>query len=439
MNDSEHQLFHHLHLNDMTSTATAGAPLLGTYKRQAPLFVRGEGVYLIDDSGKRYLDFAAGIAVSSLGYADAGVMNALREAMDTGLIHVSNLFRTEPGETLASWLVDHSFADKVFFANSGAEANEGAFKFARRWAGAHQTNNGLPASEARNEKHEIIALRGAFHGRMPGTLAATDRPAYRLPFQPLMGGVTIVERDLDELRAVLDPATAAAVIVEPIQGEGGVRVVDPAFLRGLRELTRERNVLLILDEIQCGLGRTGTFFAYEQLGIEPDMLTIAKPLANGLPIGAVLVTQEIADSIKPGDHGTTFGGGPMLAHVANHVVQRLSDPELLEHVRTVGSWFGEQLAEIAERTGRVRAIRGVGMMWGMDTHESAATIVSRAFDSGFADAHCGRAHATLSSAADDYTERIVQWTRNSRARNFRIVVLCSESLSQVFRDFAMLH
>ena len=366
----------------MTSSATATSPLLGTYKRQAPLFVRGEGVYMFDESGKRYLDFAAGIAVSSLGYGDAGVMNAMREAMDTGLIHVSNLFRTEPGESLSAWLVEHSFADKVFFANSGAEANEGAFKFARRWAGALEYANTSTDSPSRNEKHEIIALRGGFHGRMPGTLAATDRPAYRLPFQPLMGGVTIVERNLDELRAVLDPATAAAVIVEPIQGEGGVRVVDPEFLRGVRELTRERNVLLILDEIQCGLGRTGSFFAYEQLGFEPDMLTIAKPLANGLPIGAVLVTQEIADTIKPGDHGTTFGGGPLVAHVANHVVRRLSDPALLEHVRNVGAWFGERLAEIAEGTGRVRAIRGVGLMWGMDTHESAAAIVSRAFDSG---------------------------------------------------------
>ncbi len=354
------------------SPAAATSPILGTYKRQAPLFVRGEGVHMIDETGKRYLDFVAGIAVSSLGHADAGVMNAMQEALATGLVHTSNLYRTAPGEALASWLVEHSFASNVFFANSGAEANEGAFKFARRWA---RTTGHLA-------KHEIIALRGAFHGRMPGTLAATDRPAYRLPFRPLMGGVRIVERDLDELRTVLDPETAAAVIVEPIQGEGGVRVVDPAFLRGLRELTRERNVLLILDEIQCGLGRTGSFFAYEQLGFEPDMLTIAKPLANGLPMGAVLLTEEIAKTIQPGDHGTTFGGGPLLAHVAHHVVQRLSEPAMLAHVRETGAWFGEPLQGIAERTGRVRAIRGMGLMWGMDTHESASAIVARAFDRG---------------------------------------------------------
>jgi predicted acetylornithine/succinylornithine family transaminase len=344
------------------SAAEPSAPLsalpaiLGTYKRQAPLFVRGDGVYLYDEHGKKYLDLVAGIAVTSLGHNDPGVVNAMQEALATGLIHTSNLYRTAPGEALAQWFVDHSFASSVFFANSGAEANEGAFKFARRWGG----------TQGFTHKHHIIAVRGSFHGRMPGTLAATDRPAYRLPFRPLMGGVTIVERDLDELARALHPEKTAAVIVEPIQGEGGVRVVDPEFLRGLRELTRERNVLLILDEIQCGLGRTGTFFAHEQIGVVPDMLTIAKPLANGLPIGAILVNDAVARAMQPGDHGTTFGGGPLLAHVAHHVVQRLSDPAMLQHVRETGAWFGEQLQGIADRTGQVRAIRGKGLMWGMD-------------------------------------------------------------------------
>lgn len=357
------------------SADTEPAPLpalLGTYKRQAPLFVRGEGVYLFDDTGRKYLDFVAGIAVSSLGYADAGVMQAMHEAVATGLIHTSNLYRTAPGEELASWLVEHSFASSVFFANSGGEANEGAFKFARRWA----RNTGLAG------KHEIIALRGSFHGRMPGTLAATDRPAYRLPFRPLMGGVTIVERNINDLKAVLDPETAAAVIVEPIQGEGGVRVIDPGFLKQLRELTRERNVLLILDEIQCGLGRTGHLFAYEPLGLEPDILTLAKPVANGLPMGAILVNEKVARCIKPGDHGTTFGGGPLVAHVASHVVKRLASPELLKHVRETGAWFGEQLHGIAERTGQTRGVRGAGLMWGMDVREPAGAIIARALDRG---------------------------------------------------------
>jgi predicted acetylornithine/succinylornithine family transaminase len=365
----------------LTSTSATGthstgsvpqAPIVGTYKRQAPLFTRGEGVHLFDEHGKQYLDFVAGIAVTALGHNDAGVRKAMQEAMDTGLIHTSNLYRTSPGESLAQWLVEHSFASSVFFSNSGAEANEGAFKFARRWA---RTQN-APG------KHEIVALRGAFHGRLPGTLAATDRPAYRLPFRPLMGGVSIVERDLDELRIVLDAETTAAVIVEPIQGEGGVRVVDHEFLRGLRALTRERNILLILDEIQCGLGRTGTLFAYEQVGIEPDMMTLAKPLAGGLPMGAILVNQEVASVMQPGDHGTTFGGGPFVAHVALHVVQRLAQPELLAHVRETGAWIGEQLQGIAERTGRVRAVRGAGFMWGIDVHESAGAIVARAFEKG---------------------------------------------------------
>ena len=363
-----------------STSATTSDAILGTYKRQAPLFVRGDGVYMFDETGKRYIDFVAGIAVTSLGHNDAGVMQAMQEAMATGLLHTSNLYRTAPGEQLAEWLVSHSFASRVFFCNSGAEANEGAFKFARRWARA-QGAHGV-ATQGAAAKHEIIAVRGSFHGRMPGTLAATDRPAYRLPFRPLMGGVTIVERDLEELRAVLNPETAAAVIVEPIQGEGGVRIIDPEFLRGLRALTRERNVLLILDEIQCGLGRTGSLFAYEQLGIEPDILTLAKPLAGGLPMGAILVTDDVAKTIQPGDHGTTFGGGPLLAHVAHHVVQRLADPNLLTHVTETGAWLGQQFQAIADRTGTIRAIRGKGLMWGVDVHEPAAAIIGRAFTLG---------------------------------------------------------
>lgn len=355
------------------AAGTAVAPVIvGTYKRQKPLFVRGEGVHMIDESGKRYLDFVAGIAVNALGHADAGVMNAMQQAMQTGLIHTSNLYRTEPGERLAAWLVEHSFADSVFFCNSGAEANEGAFKFARRWGRAHGGAS----------KFEIIALRGSFHGRLPGTLAATDRPSYRLPFRPLMGGVTIVERDMDELDANLNPETAAAVIVEPIQGEGGVRVVDPGFMRELRAMTRERNVLLILDEIQCGFGRTGKLFAYEGLGIEPDMMTLAKPIAAGLPMGAILVSADVATAMQPGDHGTTFGGGPFIASVAQHVVERLADPALLKHVAETGAWLGEQLQQMAGRTRAIRDVRGTGFMWGVDVHETAGNIVARAFEQG---------------------------------------------------------
>ena len=370
----------------MSATSPEVIPILGTYKRAPMEFVRGEGVELIDSDGKRYLDFASGIAVNALGYGDAGIAQVITEALSTGLIHTSNLYRTSPGELLASKLVDRSFASKVFFCNSGAEANEGAFKFARRWA--RQTGT--------DAKVEIVALRGSFHGRLFASLAATDRPSYRAPFRPLAGGVSICERDLADLETALDEETVAAVIVEPIQGEGGVRVLDSDFLQGLRKLTAKREIALIFDEIQCGLGRTGHFFAYENIGVVPDMLTLAKPLAGGLPMGAVLVSEEIAATIKPGDHGTTFGGGPLVAAVASHVVDRLSEPSLLRAVRENGAWLGEQLDGIARRSGTVRAIRGTGFIWGLDVVESANEIVKRGWDEGL-----------LALTAGDHTLRIL--------------------------------
>ena len=353
----------------MASTQARDA-VLPTYKRAPGEIVRGEGVYLVDAEGNRYLDFVSGIAVNALGYGDAGLVAALHAAAD-GLVHVSNLYETAPATKLAAALVERSFADKVFFCNSGAEANEGAFKFARRWA-----------RTVGEVKHEIVALRGAFHGRLFATLAATDRPAYRLPFRPLAPGISISERNLEDLSATLDAETVAALIVEPVQGEGGVRVLDGGFIRELRAMTKERRIALIFDEIQCGLGRTGTLFAYERFGVEPDMLTLAKPIAGGLPMGAILVTNEIAQTIKAGDHGTTFGGGPFVSSVALHVLDRLSDPTLLAAVRENGAWFGHQLEEVARRTGRVRAIRGVGYMWGIDIMGSASHVVEAARELG---------------------------------------------------------
>ncbi|MEP6550563.1 MAG: aminotransferase class III-fold pyridoxal phosphate-dependent enzyme, partial [Gemmatimonadales bacterium] len=261
----------------MTTTSSDDSSLLTTYKRAPMELVSGKGVELTDSDGKRYLDFASGIAVNALGYGDAGIARAMNEALSTGLIHTSNLYRTFPGEQLAAKLVAHSFASKVFFCNSGAEANEGAFKFARRWA--RKTGS--------DSKVEIVALRGAFHGRLFASLAATDRPSYRAPFRPLAGAISICERDIADLDTALDEETVAALIVEPIQGEGGVRVLDSEFLHRLRDLTAKREIALIFDEIQCGLGRTGHFFAYERVGVVPDMLTLAKPLAGGLPMGAI--------------------------------------------------------------------------------------------------------------------------------------------------------
>jgi acetylornithine/N-succinyldiaminopimelate aminotransferase len=355
----------------MTDAPTGAEALLGLYKRAPVELVRGEGVELFDADGRCYLDFTAGIAVNALGYGDEGLRAAIHAAAD-GLIHTSNLFRTAPGEQLAARLVELSFADKVFFCNSGAEANEGAFKFARKWA----------RSTMGAAKTDIISLRGAFHGRLFASLAATDRPSYRAPFRPLAGGVSIVERDIEDLAIVLDPETVAAVILEPVQGEGGVRVLDHGFVRELHALTRERHVALIFDEIQCGLGRTGTLFAYEQIGIEPDMLTLAKPIAGGLPMGAVLMNSRIGNTMNAGEHGTTFGGGPFVASVALHVLERVADPSMLAHVTSAGKWMGERLQSIADRTGRVRAIRGTGFMWGIDVSEPAGDVVGRAREAG---------------------------------------------------------
>jgi acetylornithine/N-succinyldiaminopimelate aminotransferase len=370
----------------MTSAyVDTGDAILATYKRAPMRIVRGEGAELFDDEGNAYLDFTSGIAVNALGYGDVGLKEAMHAAAD-GLVHVSNLYRTEPGESLARWFVEHSFADRVFFCNSGAEANEGAFKFARRWA---RTIGGAP-------KHEIVALRGAFHGRLFASLAATDRPSYRLPYRPLAGGITIAERDLRELDGMLDAETVAAVIVEPVQGEGGVRVLDEGFLRELRALTRERKIALILDEIQCGLARTGWLFAHERSGITPDLMTLAKPLAGGLPMGAILLSDEIARAVQPGDHGTTFGGGPFVAAVARYVVERLSDETLLATVRSHGVWLEAALGELSTRRSDIRAIRGVGLMWGIDTVQPAADIVRRARDRGL-----------LVLSAGDHTVRLL--------------------------------
>ncbi|MEP6507540.1 MAG: acetylornithine transaminase [Gemmatimonadales bacterium] len=366
----------------MTSTATKSGSttdaqpstdILPTYKRAPMRFVSGDGVELTDDTGKTYLDLSSGIAVNSLGYRDAGIRETIESVLSSGLVHVSNLYRTEAGERLAHFLVEKtSFASNVFFCNSGAEANEGAFKFARRWGRTVGTD----------AKTGIVALRGGFHGRLFASLAATDRPSYRAPFRPLAGGITICERDPLELDVALDGESVAAVIVEPVQGEGGVRVVEPELLRYLRKVTEERGIALIFDEIQCGLGRVGTFHAYERIGVTPDMLTMAKPLAGGLPMGAILVANPIAETIKPGDHGTTFGGGPLVAAVADHVVRRIADPALLATVRENGEWLGEQLAGIAERSGKVRAVRGMGYMWGVDVVELASDVVARGWDEG---------------------------------------------------------
>src|SRR5688500_16301124 len=372
--------------HEMKPAESTPSRILGTYMRAPMQLVRAKGVELIDTNGLSYLDSASGIAVNALGYGDSGMREVIEEVTGTGLIHVSNLYRTEAGERLAKFLVDKTFASSVFFCNSGAEANEGAFKFARRWGRAVGSDG----------KTGIVALRGGFHGRLFASLAATDRPSYRAPFRPLAGGVTICERDPVELDIALDSESVAALIVEPVQGEGGVRVIEPDLLRQIRKLTEERGIALIFDEIQCGLGRLGTFMAYERVGVTPDMVTLAKPLAGGLPMGAVLMTKQIADTVKPGDHGTTFGGGPLVAAVADHVVRRLADPGLLSAVWSNGDWIGERLSGIGRRSGKVRGVRGMGYMWGVDVVEPAASVVTRGWDAGL-----------LIITAGDHTLRIL--------------------------------
>ncbi len=360
----------------MTESRTSIHPataLLGVYKKPDILFVAGEGSWLITEDGRRYLDFTAGIGVNALGHGAPEVVAAIREALETGLIHTSNLFRTEPAERLAEELVATTFPARVFFCNSGAEAGEGAFKLARRWA----RGVGGPA------KHRIVAFHGSFHGRLFGTLAATDRAAYREPFEPLMPGVDFAEvGDLDGLSALVREDTTAAVILEPIQGEGGIRAVPFEFLREVRALCDERRVAFILDEIQCGMGRTGRLFAHEYAGIQPDLLMVAKPLAGGLPMGAILAAPHVADAIQPGEHGTTFGGGPLVAHVARTVLRTIGAPAFLEGVRQRAVRLDAGLRALAARSPVVRELRGLGLIRGVRLEGDVAAVVTRARELG---------------------------------------------------------
>jgi predicted acetylornithine/succinylornithine family transaminase len=351
----------------VTAPIAAASALLGVYPRVGPTFVAGDGCELIAADGARYLDLTAGIAVNALGFGHPVVRRAVAEALTTGLVHVSNLYRTEPGERLAEELAGQSFASAVFLCNSGAEANEGAFKFARRATG----------------KTDIVAFSGGFHGRLFASLAATDRPDYRRPFEPLLDGVRIVQLgDRDAAEAAIDGTRTAAVIIEPVQGEGGVRPVAAEWLAYLRAVCDERDVALVFDEVQCGLGRTGTLFAYETTDVVPDLLTLAKPLAGGLPMGAVLLNERVAAAVRPGDHATTFGGGPLVSTVALAVLRTIGDPAFLAEVRRTGAWLGDRLRQLAERHARVREVRGRGLLWGIELDEPAGPFITAARERG---------------------------------------------------------
>lgn len=341
----------------------------GTYKRPPFVLTRGEGVTLYDADGNAYIDWVAGIAVNALGYGDPGLTETIQQAA-TGLLHVSNLYHTAPQAELAAKLCELSFADRVFFCNSGTEAVEGAVKFARKVA----------YERGHHDKTEIVSFTNGFHGRTMGSLALTPRETYQAPFRPLMPSVITAEHNnLDSARAVINEKTAA-VIVEPVQAEGGVHESTPEFLRGLRALCDQYDALLIFDQVQCGLGRTGTLWSNEPSGVLPDLQTLAKPLAGGLPIGAVLMTQAVADCIKPGDHGTTFGGGPLVTAAAAYVLDRISQPEFLAHVREVGDYLKDRLSEI--NSPLIKEVRGRGLLIGVEMTVEVAPIIQRGYKEG---------------------------------------------------------
>jgi acetylornithine/N-succinyldiaminopimelate aminotransferase len=351
----------------MTTTEVIEAErrvLLGTYARPGFVLTHGEGVHVFDKDGKRYLDFVAGIAVNGLGHADEGAVRTLREQA-ANLWHCSNLYYTEPQVRLAELLVEKTFADKVFLANSGTEAVEGAIKLARKWGRETKGRDGF----------EFVAFENSFHGRSMGALSATGQAKLRGDFEPMLPGFRFAAfNDLDSTAALITPRTCA-VIVEPVQGEGGVYPAEAEFLPGLRRLCDERRCLLILDEIQCGLGRTGTFCAYEQYGIRPDMMVIAKPLAGGLPMGAILMTDEIAELVKVGNHGSTFGGGPLIASVAEYVVQKISQPAFLMRVRENGEYLRRQLEQLLPVCPEIVAVRGKGLMFGVELSIAAQPVI----------------------------------------------------------------
>jgi len=342
--------------------------LLPTYDRHKILFEKGRGVYLWDSRGNRYLDFLSGIGVNALGHAHPAIQATLKRQAGR-LIHVSNLFFHEYQAELAKRLTKISGTHRAFFCNSGTEAWEGALKLARIYARTRNTNGHRP-------KWRILALDNSFHGRTFGSLATTGQAKYRDPFVPLLPGVGFVRfNDVEDLKHQFD-AGVCALCIETIQGEGGICPVSPEFLQLARQLTESSDALLILDEIQCGLGRTGRYFAYQHYGVQPDIVTIAKPLAAGLPLGAILTTNRVASSMHPGMHGTTFGGGPLACAVAIEFLRVLE--ELLDHVREIGSYFQGQLAALKVRHDCIREVRGMGLMVAveLDSADMAKTVVS---------------------------------------------------------------
>jgi predicted acetylornithine/succinylornithine family transaminase len=341
--------------------------LLATYNRYPLAIARGKGVFLYDVEGRRYLDFVAGLGVNALGHAHPRIVKVIREQA-AKVIHLSNLYYNEYQGPLAEKLCRLSGMSRVFFCNSGTEGMEGALKLAR--AAAHKAGG--------EAKSGIVALEGSYHGRTFGALSLTGQAKYRGPFEPLLPGVRFVPRnDVAALHAAVDDSTCALAL-EPIFGEGGIRECSPEFLQEARAAADRHHAALIFDEIQCGLGRTGTWFAFQQAGVKPDIVVIAKPIAAGLPLGAFLAREELAGAIKAGEHGTTFGGGPLACRVALEYLAIVEEEGLLDNVNRVGAYLKEQLQGLVERYAAAREVRGRGLIQGLELEIPARPIVEQA-------------------------------------------------------------
>ena len=342
--------------NKETIIKRAEEAVLHTYNRYPLVLEKGEGVYLCDTEGKKYLDFAAGIAVQALGYHYPGYDEALKRQIDK-LCHTSNLFYNIPAMEAAEKLVKASGMSRVFFTNSGTEAIEGALKTARKYAWLKD----------KREDHEIIAMKHSFHGRSMGALSVTGNEAYQAPFRPLVGGIRFADyNDLDSVRAQLTDRTCA-VILETVQGEGGIYPASEEFLRGVKALCEERDILLILDEIQCGMGRTGAMFAWQEYGVEPDVMTCAKALGCGVPVGAFVLNEKAAKaSLVPGDHGTTYGGNPFACAAVSAVFDLFEENQIIDHVRRVSAYLEEKLDALAEAYDFIKERRGKGLIQGLE-------------------------------------------------------------------------
>lgn len=346
--------------------------ILHTYNRNQIVLERGEGVYLYDTEGCKYLDFAAGIAVQALGYGNKEYNDALKHQVDK-LIHTSNLYYNAPIIEAASKVCAASGLDRVFFTNSGTEAIEGALKAAKKYA---YEKDGCT-------DHEIIAMEHSFHGRSMGALSVTGNAHYREPFEPLPGIVKFAEyNNLDSVKALVNEKTCA-IIMETLQGEGGIYPAEKEFLAGVKKICEENDILLILDEIQCGMGRTGAMFAWQNYGIKPDIMTCAKALGCGVPVGAFVVTQKVADaSLKPGDHGTTYGGNPFVGAVVSKVFDIFEEKNLVAHVKEISVYLEEQLDKLVEEYDFVIARRGMGLMQGLELSIPVGEVSSKALEYG---------------------------------------------------------